>query len=123
MTLEQNRQFEHGTAYNLESRKERGEDREGGMEEEGGRNRGREGEGGSSLVVEPHPRAAHKAFGSVGKLDRNLYPDFRRTSLLKRKHNNVIPCVHIAYSQHTILHQPAIGRQQQSGRCPCACCK
>ena len=55
-------------------------------------------------MVEPHPRAAHKAFGSVGKLDR----DFRRTSLLKRKHNNVISYVHIAYSQHTILHQPAI---------------
>ena len=33
--------------------------------EEGGRNRGREGgregEGGSSLMVEPHPRVAHKA--------------------------------------------------------------
>ena len=37
-----------------------------------------------------------------------------RTSLLKRKHNNVISWVHITYSQHTILHQPAIGRQQQS---------
>ena len=37
---------------------ERGEDREGGRE---GWRRKKEGEGGSSLVVEPHPRAAHKA--------------------------------------------------------------
>ena len=39
---------------------ERGEDREGGRDG-GGIEGGKEGEGGSSLVVEPHPRAAHKA--------------------------------------------------------------
>ena len=42
-----------------------GEDREGGREDGG-----MEGEGGSSLVVEPHPRAAHQREGLLASLSQ-----------------------------------------------------
>ena len=107
MTWEQNRQFEHGT---------------GGRE--GWREGRREREGVVWWWNHTHELPT-KREGLLVSLSQfvpccSIFAARSdcRTSLLKRKHNNVISWVHITYSQYTLLHQPAIGRQQQSGRCP-----
>ena len=84
------------------------------MEEEGGRNRGREGVLWWWNHTHEWPTKRFVLCCRIFAAQSDC-----RTSLLKRKHNNVIIIMSTYRLQHTILHQPATGRQKQN---PCACC-